>query len=289
MSVLPHLQDWPPRDEGIHRYLLLDGAQISAPVQLLPRLPLAARHVRLFDGVLADGSADTSVYLAQLAGDAPMASLLRSLSGAAKYTGAVTFIDTPLPQGELSQRLSRRLDARLPNGKEFLARFYDGRVLPLLWQVLTDSQRESFFSLGTAWWYVAPHLAWETLGLFHAEVDPYAPPLQLDDAQRRRLIDDAYPYTLIDHFTLTDPELLDRVPPEDRYRFIRNCMRMAAEHGVRDGKRLVMVCTWALLSGDTFFHDPAWQQRLEDLGAGRRNTREISDEVWPQEEESWDE
>ena len=103
------------------------------------------------------------------------------------------------------------------------------------------------------------------------------------------LMDDAYPYTLIDHFALTDPELLERVPPADRYRFFRDCTRMAAEYGIRDAKKLVMVCTWALLLGEGFHQEPDWQQRLQDLGAGRRTTRQITDEVWPVEEETWDE
>lgn len=283
------VKEWPSPAQGAHRYLLLDGAQIVSPGQLLLRLPLAGRHVRLFDGLLADGSADTSVYLAQLADDVVMAALLRRLSGAAKYKGCATFIDSPLAVGELAQRLGRRLDARLPNGKDFLARFYDGRVLPLLADVLDDPQKEAFFALGHAWWYVAPHLAWRSIALVEEKVDPYTPPLELDDTQRRRLMDDAYPYTLIDHFTLTDSELLDRIPPADRYRFFRNCMRMAAEHGIREARKLVMVCTWALLLGEGFDQEPGWQERLQDLGTGRRTTQQITDEVWPMEEETWDE
>src|SRR5690606_259188 len=108
-------------------------------------------------------------------------------------------------------------------------------------------EEPDFFALGHAWWYVTPHMTWEAIALVEAEIDPYTPPLELDDTQRRRLMDDAYPYALIDHFALTDPELLERVPPADRYRFFHDCMRMAAGHGIRDASKLVMVCTWALL------------------------------------------
>lgn len=286
--AFPSLQ-WNALANGAHRYLLLDGAQTTFPAQLLKRLPLVVSQVRLFDGLLADGSADTSVYLARLDDNVQMSELLRRLSSSARYTGCATFIDTHLGQGELTQRLGRRLEARLPNGKDFLARFYDGRVLPLLCNVLDDSQKNAFLALGHAWWYVAPHLAWETITLLEEGVDPYTPPLELDDVQRRRLMDDAYPYTLIDHFALTDPELLERVPPADRYRFFRDSMKMAAGHGIRDAQKLVMVSTWALLLGENFDREPEWQQRLEDLGAGRRTTRQIVDEVWPVEEETWDE
>lgn len=289
MTVSFPVTEWRDPSREAYRYLLLDGAQVVSPGQLLKGLPLAGGHVRLFDGLLADGSADTSVYLARLVDGVEMRSLLRRLSHGAKYTGCVTLIDTPLSQRELSQRLGRRLDARLPNGKDFLARFYDGRVLPLLSSVLEDTQRADFFALGHAWWYVTPHVTWEAIALVEAEIDPYTPPLELDDTQRRRLMDDAYPYALIDHFALTDPELLERVPPADRYRFFHDCMRMAAGHGIRDASKLVMVCTWALLLGEGFDREAGWQRRLQDLGAGRRTTRQITDEVWPREEETWDE
>ncbi|WP_222705352.1 DUF4123 domain-containing protein [Xanthomonas massiliensis] len=277
---------WDAPAEGASRYLLLDGAQCHAPAQVLDRLPASA--IRLFDGVLADGSADASVYLAVLPAELGMRRVLARIAAEADSLGAATFLDSPLPSSELAQRLMRRLDARFPNGKQFLARFYDGRVLPLLAAVLRDPQRQPFLSLGLAWHYVAADHTWQTLPLTALAHDPFVPPLELDSEQRRRLIDDSYPYTLIDHFRLTDRELLDRLPGPDQYRFFRACVALADRYGMRDGGRILMVCTWALLSGEDFHEQPEWRKRLEDFAAGRRSARQIGDEAYPMVED-WEE
>lgn len=279
--------EWRVPEAGNKRFVLLDGAQCNAPCALMDRLVLGNKIIDLFDGTLADGSGDASVKLAQVSLEVDIQLALQRAAASIKSFGAVTFIDSTLTQGELTQRLMRRLDARLPNGKEFLARFYDGRVLPWLLNVMTQEQKYDFFALGSVWRYVAHNHVWLSIGLNAQEQDPYSPPLRLDDVQRRQLLDDTYPYTLIDHFELTDEELLNRIPVNDQYRFIRKYTRLAAEYGMRDGKRVVMVCAWALLLGEDYHLDAAWQQRLSDLATGKRTARDIGNEVWPI-VETWD-
>ena len=75
-TTFPRTQ-WQPLATGLHRYLLLDGAQCDAPQAVLQFLPHAAS--RLFDGLLADGSADTSVYLSRLPPDLPAEAVLLRL------------------------------------------------------------------------------------------------------------------------------------------------------------------------------------------------------------------
>ena len=278
---------WQPPADGTRRFLLLDGAQCKAPSDVLARITGGASAIDLFDGVLADGSGDATVKLARLEPETDLQSVFRQVTASIKSLGAFTFIDSALAPNELAQRLMRRLDAKLPNGKSFLARFYDGRVLPLLLNVMTPAQRGDFLALGATWWYIAHNHVWSSFELGSPEHDPFQPPLRLDDAQRRSLLDDTYPYTLIDHFAFTDHELLDRVPANDQYRFIRHCTRVANEFGIRDGKRVVMVCAWALLLDEDYYLDPMWQQRLKDLSSGKRTARDIGNEVWPV-EETWD-
>lgn len=282
-TLFPHTQ-WLPLAEGQHRYLLLDGAQCDAPQAVLQFLPHAGS--RLFDGLLADGSADTSVYLARLPAELPALALLLRLAGHAKALGAATVIESPLAQEALLQRLSRRLDARYPNGKEFLARFYDGRVLPWWVQALDAEQRDTFLALGDRWHFVTHDHRWDSLALTCPAQDPHTQPWTLEAEQRRVLIDSSYPYTLIEHYQLTDPELLDRLPSANWYRFLRSAVEVAARFGIEDSRRVLMVCTWALLVGDDLADDPVWQRRLQDFADGRRTAKQIGDEVWPV-EETW--
>ncbi|UUS14033.1 hypothetical protein NMB32_19600 [Stenotrophomonas sp. CD2] len=50
----------PPLEAEAQRFVLLDGAQCDQPSQVLRTLPWTP--LRLFDGLLADGSEDASVF-----------------------------------------------------------------------------------------------------------------------------------------------------------------------------------------------------------------------------------
>ncbi|MHC1651910.1 DUF4123 domain-containing protein [Stenotrophomonas maltophilia] len=285
-------QDWhfpplalPPLDADAQRFVLLDGAQCEQPLQLLRALPWAP--LRLFDGLLADGTDDASVFLARLPADIDIDRFLQRAAAQARSPGLLSVIETTSSAEALLQRLQRRLDARFPNGKEFLARFFDARVLPWWVQVLDETQCRDFLSLGERWWYLRHDLRWAQLELQDTAQDPHDPPWVLEAPQRRALIDASYPYTLIDHFQLTDPELLARLPRERWYSVLRRAVATAAAAGIEDSRRVVMVATWTLLAGVDLGEDPAWRQRLQDFASGRRSAADIGDEVWPL-EESWD-
>ena len=279
--------DWQPPRDGTTRFLLLDGAQSVSVEGILKLFPNGPSAVQLFDGLLTDGTGDASVKLLRLPAETTLTLSLRRSAPSIKSPGAISFIDSSLPQDKLLRRLQRRLDAKFPSGKEFLARFFDGRVLPLLVDVLDPGQRSAFLAVGQRWWFVGPELSWQSIELTAPDLDPHNSPLWFSDVQRRQLTDSTYPYTLIDHFAFSDHELLDRIPPNDRYRFFRHCFQVAGQYGIRDGKRIAMVCTWALLLGEKFHLDPAWRTRLEDFATGRRTARDIGNEVWPI-EESWE-
>lgn len=285
-------QDWqfpplvlPPLDADAQRFVLLDGAQCEQPLQLLRALPWTP--LRLFDGLLADGTDDASVFLARLPAGIDIDRFLQRAAAQARSPGLLSVIETTLGAEALLQRLQRRLDASFPNGKEFLARFFDARVLPWWVQVLDETQCRAFLSLGERWWYLRHDLRWAQLELQDSVQDPHDAPWVLEAAQRRALIDASYPYTLIDHFQLTDPELLARLPRERWYTVLRRAVATAATAGIEDSRRVVMVATWTLLAGADLGEDPAWRQRLQDFASGRRSAADIGDEVWPL-EESWD-
>jgi len=241
--------------------VLLDGAQCDQPLQLLRTLPWAP--LRLFDGLLGDGTDDASVFLARLPRDTDIDRFLQRAAAHARSPGLLSLIDTTLSADALLQRLQRRLDASYPNGKEFLARFFDARVLPWWVQVLDAPQCRSFLALGERWWYLRHDLQWAHLELEDTALDPHDPPWVLAAPQRRGL------------------------PRARWYTFFRRVVATAAAAGIEDSRRVVMVATWSLLAGVDLGEDPAWRLRLQEFASGRRSAADIGDEVWPL-EESWD-
>lgn len=270
----------PPIAEETHRYLLLDGAQCHDPAKRLQWSTAIDRVQPLFDGVLSDRSADVAPYLAQLKAQVNPAHVINRLNEHVTSAGAASFIDTPLAFDTLLMRLNARTNAAFPNKVEYTLRYFDGRVLPHLVAVLNDGQRAAYLGLSRSWWYVTPALAWAA---FESEVqtkDTFQPPLQLSSAQRRALIDLCYPNSIIEHFHLTDGELLDRVPPSERYAFFAAALKAAEKYGIDGGPNAVLFCTLALLEGPDFDQKPEWSARLADVAAGRRSLNQVMREAY---------
>ena len=81
-------------------------------------------------------------------------------------------------------------------------------------------------------------------------------------------MDACYPYTVIEHFEQTDPELLDELLPAERYTHFSQALRRAASYGIEGGASAVLYCTLTLTRGATFDQDGAWPVLLARVKRG---------------------
>ena len=256
------------RIEGSRTFLLIDGAQVP---KLLAQLDRKRRYIAgyesLFDGTMEEGQTDVAPYLVETADSSTCGMLLKSLSGLLSH-GALSVFATPLPRPELATRLRRRLDARLPDGFDCINRFFDGRVAPHLHACLRDNQRSVFFSTCDEWWVISHEHRWQSLACNFANDDPFQARLELDEKQQAYMIDSLYPYAVIEHFRETDEELLDTVPPQERYAFFRRALVVATQYGIDGGPPAILFCTLALTRGADFHLQPDWQPVLQRVKHG---------------------
>ncbi|WP_316865107.1 DUF4123 domain-containing protein [Ralstonia mannitolilytica] len=123
-------------------YGLVDGVQYESHrgERLEPRAGLAS----LFHGTADAALAHAGPWLAdaETADEAFIADLARLEHEAPSVTWLISEADLH----GLTQLLQSHLDARLPDGRIALLRFWDPRVLVGLAKVLTAKQRESFFA-----------------------------------------------------------------------------------------------------------------------------------------------
>ncbi|MFC3551858.1 DUF4123 domain-containing protein [Lysobacter cavernae] len=279
MVKIPPLQLTRARLET-KRYLLVDGAQCKTPSHLLRQSSSRIMVAPLFSGLMADKTTDVSPYLVQLLEDGDPSRQLQLLAASITSVGAVTVIETLAHFHDLLQRLTRRLDLVLGDDTGSLARYFDGRVLPHLAGALTQEQHAAFFSLARRWWYVAPDLSWKVLDGSYTEMDAFTPPLRLDEQQRNAVIDGCYPHTMIEHFALTDGELLDTVLEMERYDFFRQVLDSAKTYGITGGPDAVRFCAEALLTGFDFHLQPEWIGPLAEVRAGRRRLRQVITDIY---------
>jgi hypothetical protein len=258
-----------PLAQGERVYALIDGAQVAGLGRQLPRLRGVERSVPVFGNELSADRADATPHVLLMA-DLPSCQRLVGSDAmqTVSFPGALSWLVSPLALDELAHRLLRRTDARLPDQFDCVNRFFDGRVVPHLHEALTSTQRDAYFSLATQWWVVSTTHQWQALPSRCAAVDPHEPPLVLDERQQAELIDACYPYSVIEHFMLTDPELLDTVPPPQRYAFVSGALRKAGTYGIDGGSSAILFCTLTLTRGPDFHQQTAWQDALQRVKRG---------------------
>ena len=253
-----------PREGEIRCFALIDSAQATS---LLAHLQTQSRYIvgfeSLFDGTMEQGQVDVAPYVVEMVDADACGALFRSLSTKLASHGAVSVLASPLPRTDLAARLQRRLKARLPDDFDCINRYFDGRVTPHLHACLREEQRAAFFSPCAEWWVISPEHQWLSLACDFAYHDPSQSTLELDAPQQAYMIDSLYPYAVIEHFRETDEELLDVVPPVERYAFFRRALQAAAEYGIDGGPPAILFCTLTLTRGPEFHAQLDWQPLLQ--------------------------
>lgn len=141
----------------IEEYLAQRQARASLPVRLYAlvdallyaRGPAASAPERssaaiaLFDGTADASLADAGPWLIDI-DQAPL-DVRQALSALAAGTEGVSWLISAYPFRSLAQELRERLDARMPDGRTALLRFYDARLINDIAGLLSFSQRAEFF------------------------------------------------------------------------------------------------------------------------------------------------
>ncbi|MCO1349936.1 MULTISPECIES: DUF4123 domain-containing protein [Burkholderia] len=125
-----------------HLYALVDGLLFEdAAGGSPPQRSQAA--VPLFDGTPDASLADAGPWLLDY--ERATGNVRRSLSVMAGGSAGVSWLISAYPIESLADELRGRLDARLPDGRTALLRFYDARVMADVASLMEFTQRMQFF------------------------------------------------------------------------------------------------------------------------------------------------
>jgi Domain of unknown function (DUF4123) len=257
-------------------YVLIDAAQVDRFSIRLAALPGVSEHAPVFGDSLATERANATPHLLRLAGPDAYVQMMRGeFAKAIHFYGALSCLVSPLEPKALAARLLRRMDAQLPDRFDCINRFFDGRVTPHLHDCMTPAQRGTFFSVASQWWVVSHTHTWQSLACSYQAADAFEPPLQLDNLQQAHMIDACYPYAVIEHFQQTDEELLDELPPPERYAFFRETLKVAAGFGIDGGATAILFCTLALTRGPRFYAQAPWPEALGRVKRGEISLQQV--------------
>lgn len=261
--------------DGAHLYCLIDAAQVPGFSSLL----LGPARAPVPGEPLAPEKFSATPHLVQLVQRQQLEQIISAMARTNSAPGALSILVAHRALPAMALALRTRMDVTLPDGMDCVNRFFDGRVAPHFVAILTADQRQRFCSFASQWWVLGHDLCWVSLTTTDDEPDPFAGPLVLDEPQQGQLIDACYPYAVIEHFERTDPELLERVPPERRYAVFDAALREASTYGVGEGADGIFFCTLVLTRGERFYQSPAWQHALMQVQRKQIRLRDAAKDI----------
>lgn len=142
MDVAERLAQLRTRNPALRLYALVDGLQYET--YRGERLDDRHGFASLFHGTPDGSLAHAGPWLVDV--ETVDKGVTADLARLEREAPSVTWLISETDQHGLVQLLQLQLDARLPDGRIALVRFWDPRVLTELAHVLTPEQRETFFA-----------------------------------------------------------------------------------------------------------------------------------------------
>lgn len=260
---------------GPYMYALIDGAQVDNYRKRFREVPGVVDRASLAGSDLTAERENATQHVLRLDDLNALKSVCARVSRSSVSHGALSIVVSSLETGVLAQWLRKRLDVTLPDQFDCINRFFDGRVAPHWMSVLTSEQRARFGAFASQWWVASHEHIWMQLACTEIMPDPFEGSLTISESQQAAMIDACYPYTVIDHFEQTDPELLERVPPAAQYGWFQKALDIARRYGIEDGPDSMLFCTLTLTRGESFYEAPAWRAGLQRLQLRQTRLRDL--------------
>jgi hypothetical protein len=171
----------------------------------------------------------------------------------------VSILESTLPLVLLAKHFAQFHLVETSEGRSLLMRWYDTRILPVWFEVLTEEQRGLFAHPIMRWVYIDRFGNEQQQDLPHDDVDTpltSRTSLRLDVRQVEQLFTAAEPDGLI--FALRKalrPEL-DRIPYHVLYPFMRDHWQMARQQGLHDQSNHILFLMLALYTSGRFVEHP---------------------------------
>ena len=176
---------------------------------------------------------------------------------------AVIFIESTSSLDELAVHFHRFHLVKLPNRREMLLRWYDTRILPVWFELMTAAQR-SAFSCGIAHWRYYDRYGQE-VSLPSVEAPdglPTLPPVTLDNAQYAALQEACGVDVLLAHLRDAIPDELRQLPQRVLYPFLSEHLEGAKRHGLESLDDQAQYAMLALYTCGECLKHPHVQSRL---------------------------
>jgi Domain of unknown function (DUF4123) len=271
----------------LHRYLIVDTAA-TRPTNMAKALAIEAPAFDLLKGERCDWRESASPVLLELPRQAQGKSTCSSIRNALikwRYANCFIAIVSDISFQQMTQLLSQRTDALLPDNMTVVLRYFDTRVFGTLMQIFSNEQRREFLSAATHWTMPG---RWGELQSYKGdtahEIANATLGIRLNALQEAALIESGDADALVDLMLNQGHPALSALVPPEQYEKINLALAKAKKTQINEISEQVAYCTVALELGTDFGDEPAWAPRMTLVKSGKLKFTDVLRTVMQEEE-----
>lgn len=185
-----------------------------------------------------------------------------------RWSCGMSIIETTLPFDAAVQALSRRCHAVLPDDYRVVLRYFDTRILAVLWDTLTVPQRDEWARFARLWLHLSRDGEWQPLNLPErcdgqgAACIDGDESLRLSVEQQAALMEAAESDVVIDQLRSQGCAALFDLTPPQQYRCVQPLVDQARSLGIESTAKTVNFCRIALAYDKSPDLRKQWQERI---------------------------
>lgn len=198
------------------------------------------------------------------------------------YVNAVSFISSAVAADDLIKHLTYLANIKHYDDTEWVMRYFDPRILPFWFTVLTQEQKKAAVSPIHRWVYLDIKGQKSTIYGSAENLSEAPPVFTLSYEQYDYLMRASLPYTIASMLLEDNALCFEGMTHFERVQLLREMISQAEKLGISDLVDKKTFCIVAILSGPDFIHDKSVRSALEAAGSGGF-TEQVSNwtnEVW---------
>jgi len=276
------------------RYLLIDTSQ---QMRFYRRLDgWRASYLSLFSGHAEESLIDIAPLLIDVSDDDETCErIVEEATRIGRLKPCVSLLESPWSLDELAAHLGQFHLVRMPDGRMMVMRWYDTRILPTWFDLLSIGQREIFMEPVAAWTYFDRFGESRSLPVVDsdgASASSVVLPFRLDEAQASALFAASEPDGLIMELRKVIPDEMRRIPYAVLHPFVSEQLRAAYQHGLDKLSDQVQYLLLALYTSGNFVGHHESRKRLATPAQAHEQSFEdwvggLPDDIWAMGQPLW--
>lgn len=242
-------------------YVLLDAAQFQAVWSALKQRYKSVQWLSLLEKTGSEAAIKASPLLLLI--DKQHVNVLEWLLSESKNSYFLSWMTSSLPFHELRDHLSGLLDVEIEDAGNWVMRYFDTRILPVWYSVLSETQKAHVNAPIQDWGYIDRFGQTQHIKGTGQNSAPPPQTFKLTPAQENTLLAAAYPDAILQQLHNNENAELMALAKAQQYPYIATQIQKAQSlYQIETMPDTILYCSLALVEGEAFDMKAPYQELL---------------------------